>query len=40
MQWVEVPAGSLPYRAVFDAERPGDAFRLSTHTHTEWTFMD
>ncbi|MFG2236037.1 S8 family serine peptidase [Streptomyces sp. NPDC048723] len=39
MQWVEVPAGHLPYRAVLDAERPGDLFRLSTRTHTEWTFM-
>ncbi|MFI8763369.1 S8 family peptidase [Streptomyces sp. NPDC053792] len=39
MQWVEVPAGNLPYRAVLDAERPGDMFRLSTRTHTEWTFM-
>ncbi|MFI8896981.1 S8 family peptidase [Streptomyces virginiae] len=39
MQWVEVPAGNLPYRAVLDAERPGDLFRLSTRTRTEWTFM-
>ncbi|WP_327418615.1 S8 family peptidase [Streptomyces sp. NBC_01233] len=39
MQWKEVPAGNLPYRAVLDAERPGDVFRLSTRTHTEWTFM-
>ncbi|MFI7361278.1 S8 family serine peptidase [Streptomyces sp. NPDC050149] len=39
MQWVEVPAGNLPYRTVLDVERPGDAFRLSTRTHTEWTFM-
>ncbi|MCX5175296.1 hypothetical protein [Streptomyces virginiae] len=39
MQWQEVPAGNLPYRAVLDAERPGDVFRLSTRTHTEWTFM-
>ncbi|MCX5588978.1 S8 family peptidase [Streptomyces erythrochromogenes] len=39
MQWVEVPAGNLPYRAVLDAERPGDLFRLSTRTHTEWTFL-
>ncbi|MFD3570283.1 S8 family serine peptidase [Streptomyces sp. NPDC058667] len=39
MQWVEVPAGRLPYRAVLDAERPGDVFRLSTRTHTEWTFL-
>lgn len=31
--------GNLPYRAVLDAERPGDVFRLSTRTHTEWTFM-
>jgi hypothetical protein len=23
---------------VLDAERPADAFRLSTRTHTEWTF--
>ncbi|MEU8080045.1 PA domain-containing protein, partial [Catellatospora citrea] len=38
-QWVEVPAGNLPYRAVMDAERPGDVFRLSTRTHSEWTFM-
>lgn len=39
MQWVEVPAGNLPYRTVLDVERPGDVFRLSTRTHTEWTFM-
>ncbi|MGX1267491.1 S8 family peptidase [Streptomyces phaeoluteigriseus] len=39
MQWVEVPAGNLPYRAVLDVERPGDVFRLSTRTHTEWRFM-
>ncbi|MER5409423.1 S8 family serine peptidase [Streptomyces sp. NPDC002769] len=39
MQWQEVPAGKLPYRAVLDAERPGDVFRLSTRTHTEWTFL-
>ncbi|MFF3415444.1 S8 family serine peptidase [Streptomyces sp. NPDC002698] len=38
MQWQEVPAGDLPYRAVLDAERPGDVFRLSTRTHSEWTF--
>ncbi|MFI1280870.1 S8 family peptidase [Streptomyces sp. NPDC020858] len=38
MQWQEVPAGNLPYRAVLDVERPGDVFRLSTRTHTEWTF--
>ncbi|MFG3343511.1 S8 family serine peptidase [Streptomyces sp. NPDC048018] len=38
MQWVDVPAGDLPYRAVLDAERPADRFRLSTRTHTEWTF--
>ncbi|MDG4821811.1 S8 family serine peptidase [Asanoa sp. WMMD1127] len=38
MQWVEVPAGDLPYRAVLDAERPASPFRLSTRTHTEWTF--
>ncbi|WP_405870169.1 S8 family serine peptidase [Streptomyces zaomyceticus] len=39
MQWVEVPAGNRPYRAVLDVERPGDLFRLSTRTHTEWDFM-
>ncbi len=39
MQWKEVPAGNLPYRAVLDVERPGDTFRLSTRTHSEWTFM-
>lgn len=39
MQWKNVPAGNLPYRAVLDAERPGEVFRLSTRTHTEWTFM-
>ncbi|MFE2302902.1 S8 family serine peptidase [Streptomyces sp. NPDC059445] len=39
MQWQEVPAGKLPYRAVLDVERPGDDFRLSTRTHSEWTFM-
>lgn len=38
MQWQEVPAGDLPYRAVLDVERPGDVFRLSTRTHSEWTF--
>jgi subtilisin family serine protease len=38
MQWVEVPAGNLPYRAVLDLERPADVFRLSTRTHTEWEF--
>ncbi len=38
MQWVEVPAGDRPYRAVLDAERPADVFGLSTRTHTEWTF--
>ncbi len=38
MQWVEVPAGNKPYRVVLDAERPADVFRLSTRTHTEWTF--
>jgi subtilisin family serine protease len=37
-QWIEVPPGNLPYRAVLDAERPADVFRLSTRTHTEWTF--
>jgi subtilisin family serine protease len=37
-QWVEVPAGDLPYRVVLDAERPDDVFRLSTRTRTEWTF--
>ncbi|MER5202719.1 hypothetical protein [Streptomyces sp. NPDC002825] len=39
MQWIEVPEDNLPYRAVLDAERPADVFRLSTRTHTEWTFM-
>ncbi|MDX2562938.1 S8 family serine peptidase [Streptomyces sp. TX20-6-3] len=39
MQWVEVPAGNRPYRAVLDVERPADTFRLSTRTHTEWTFL-
>ncbi|NUT31556.1 MAG: S8 family serine peptidase [Hamadaea sp.] len=39
MQWKEVPAGNLPFRAVLDAERPADVFRLSTRTHTEWTFF-
>jgi Subtilase family/PA domain len=39
MQWQEVPPGNLPYRAVLDVERPADIFRLSTSTHTEWTFM-
>ncbi|TXS52315.1 S8 family serine peptidase [Streptomyces sp. t39] len=38
MQWEEVPPGDLPYRAVLDVERPGDLFRLSTRTHTEWAF--
>ena len=39
MQWEEVPAGNRPYRAVLDARRPADVFRLSTRTHTEWRFM-
>ena len=39
MQWEEVPAGNLPYRVVLDASRPASVFRLSTRTHTEWTFM-
>ena len=39
MQWVEVPAGNKPYRVVLDAGRPADVFRLSTRTHTQWTFM-
>ena len=39
MQWEEVPAGNRPYRAVLDAARPADVFRLSTRTHTEWRFM-
>ncbi|WP_433570289.1 S8 family serine peptidase [Streptomyces sp. CA-251247] len=39
MQWKEVPPGKLPYRAVLDVARPGDVFRLSTRTHTEWTFV-
>ena len=38
-QWIEVPPGNQPFRAVLDAERPGEVFRLSTRTHTEWTFM-
>jgi subtilisin family serine protease len=38
MQWKEVPAGDRPYRAVLDAQRPADVFRLSTRTHTEWRF--
>ncbi len=38
MQWVEVPAGDHPYRVELDLERPGDVFRLSTRTHTEWEF--
>ncbi len=39
VQWQRVPAGNLPYRVVLDAERDADVFRLSTRTHTEWTFM-
>ncbi|MEV4411219.1 S8 family serine peptidase [Catellatospora sp. NPDC049609] len=39
MQFGQVPPGNLPYRVVLAAERPGDVFRLSTRTHTEWTFM-
>ena len=39
MQWIEVPAGKLPYRLVLDASRPAEEFRLSTRTHTEWDFM-
>jgi len=38
MQWEEVPAGDRPYRVVHDASRPASVFRLSTSTHTEWTF--
>ncbi len=39
MQGVLVPAGTLPYRLVHDASRPADPWRLSTRTHTEWTFV-
>ncbi|KAA1418531.1 S8 family serine peptidase [Nocardioides humilatus] len=39
MQWKEVPAGNLPYRVVHDASRSAKIFRLSTSTHTEWTFL-
>ena len=39
MQWEAVPPGNRPYRVVLDAERPAGVFRLSTHTHTQWTFM-
>ncbi len=39
MQWEPVPAGNLPYRVVHDASRPASVFRLSTRTHTEWTFI-
>jgi hypothetical protein len=39
MQWVEVPAGTLPYHLVLDASRPADQWRLSTSTHTEWDFV-
>ena len=33
------PGGRPPYRVVQDASRPAKVFRLSTRTHTEWTFM-
>lgn len=39
LQWIEVPAGNLPYRVVLDAQRPAEVFELSTRTHTEWTFF-
>jgi subtilisin family serine protease len=39
MQWEAVPPGNRPYRVVLDAGRPAGVFRLSTHTHTQWTFM-
>ena len=39
MQWQQVPPGNRPYRVVLDAKRPAGIFRLSTHTHTQWTFM-
>lgn len=39
LQWVEVPAGTLPYRLVLEASRPADPWRLSTRTHTEWGFV-
>ena len=39
MQWKDVPAGNQPYRVVHDARVRRDVFRLSTRTHTEWTFM-
>ena len=39
MQWEEVPSGNRRYRVVHDASRPANVFRLSTRTHTEWTFM-
>ncbi len=39
MQWVEVPAGKLPYHLVLDASRPADQWRLTTSTHTEWDFI-
>jgi hypothetical protein len=38
MQWQDVPSGDLPYRVVHDASRPAKVFRLSTRTHTEWTY--
>ena len=39
MQWKQVPPGNRPYRVVLDDKRPAGVFRLSTHTHTQWTFM-
>ena len=39
LQNIAVPAGKLPYRLVHDASRPSDPWRLSTRTHTEWTFQ-
>jgi hypothetical protein len=38
MQFQDVPAGDHHYRVVQDASRPAKVFRLSTRTHTEWTF--
>ncbi|MEV6966530.1 S8 family serine peptidase [Hamadaea sp. NPDC051192] len=38
MQNVTVPAGVRAFRLVHDGSRPADVWRLSTRTHTEWTF--
>ncbi|NUT18683.1 MAG: S8 family serine peptidase [Hamadaea sp.] len=38
LQNVTVPSGVRAFRLVHDASRPADIWRLSTRTHTEWSF--